>query len=154
MMFYFSRAALCVFLAFLAAPMSFGKKTERKTAEVTLLGSNSYICNNCFFGTSDYYYCFDTGDKTLIGYQKIPAMSWNDHNTNLLTRVRKSYVPWQSEPGTNKIKLTYDDKMIWVTGANGKEVKLRQNYQTDIFLHNAQYREAIHKTDTDQLDQN
>ncbi len=38
-------------------------------------------------------------------------MSWNDHSANMLTRVRKgSYAPWQSEPGSGKIKLTYDDK--------------------------------------------
>src|ERR1700722_5690722 len=142
MMFSFPRAALGFVFVILTVPGCFGKKAERKTADATLLDSNSYICGNCFFGASDYYYCFDAGDKILIGYQKIPAVSWNDHSTNMLTRLNKKYVQWQPESGTSKIKLTYDDKLIWVTGGDGKEVKLHQNYQTDIFLHSDRCRGA------------
>jgi hypothetical protein len=145
MMFRPSRAVLCLALAALALPASFGKKPDRKNATAVILDHNSYICNNCFFGTSDYYYCFDAGDKILIGYQKIPSMSWKEHNTNLLTRVRKNYAPWA--PEGDRINLTYDDKMIYVNRGDGKETKLIQNYQTDIFLHSSVCRGAVHKTE-------
>jgi hypothetical protein len=140
-----SRAVLCLALVALAAPASFGKKAERKTASALILDHNSYICHNCFFGTSDYYYCFDAGDKILIGYQKIPSMGWKEHDTNLLTRVRKNYAPWT--PEGEKISLTYDDKMIYVDRGDGKETRLIQNYQTDIFMHSAVCRGAVHKAD-------
>jgi len=150
MKFRSSRAAAFVALIALVAPASFGKQAERKSASATILDHNSYICANCFFGTSDYYYCFDAGDKILIGYQKIPSINWKEHDTNLLTRVGKKrgepkYAPWQ--PGGDKISLTYDDKMIYVTRGDGKEARLRQNYQTDIFMHSAQCRGAVHKTE-------
>ena len=131
----------------LAAPGSFGKdnKADRKSADAKVLDRNSYVCSGCFFGTSDYYYCFDTGDKLLIAYHKVPNINWKDHETNLLTRVRKQDQPW--EPSGDSVKLTYDDKDVWVAGANGKEVKLRQNYQTDIFLHSQKCRAAVHKAE-------
>jgi hypothetical protein len=140
-----SRAALCLFLAALSVPASFGKKADRKTASATILDHNSYICGNCFFGTSDYYYCFDIGDKILIGYQKIPALSWKEHDTNLLTRVHKAYTPWS--PEGDKLNLTYDDRAIWIDRGDGKETKLIQNYQTDIFLHSPVCRGAVHKAE-------
>ena len=131
----------------LLAPGSFGKshKADRKSAEAKVLDRNSYLCSGCFFGTSDYYYCFDAGDKVLIGYHKVPQINWKEHETNLLTRVRKQDQPWV--PAGDTVKLTYDDKDIWVAGANGKEVRLRQNYQTDIFLHDQRCRAAVHKAE-------
>jgi len=143
MKFRCSRAVAFVALIAFAAPVSFGKKADRKTASATVLDRNSYICSNCFFGTSDYYYCFDVGDKILIGYQKVPSLGWKEHETNLLTRVHKGYEPWS--PASDKVDISYDDKSIYVTGADGKEARLHQNYQTDIFLHSAQCRAAIHK---------
>ena len=145
MKFRSSRAFLCLALVALVAPASFGKKADRKAASAFILDHNSYICHNCFFGTSDYYYCFDAGDKILIGYQKIPSMGWKDNDTNLLTRVRKNYAPWA--PEGEKINLTYDDKMIYVDRGDGKETRLIQNYQTDIFMHSAVCRGAVHKAE-------
>lgn len=146
MKFLSSRAALCLALLVLLAPVSFGKKADRKAAEAKILDQNSYLCSGCLFGTSDYYYCFDTGDKILIAYQKVPQIGWKEHKTNLLTRVRKQDTPWS--PGADKISLTYDDKMVWIAQPGAKkETRLYQNYQTDIFLHSAQCRAAIHKTE-------
>ena len=43
------------------------------------------------------------------------------------------------------VPLRYDDKFIWVTRNDGKTVKLKQDYNTDIFLNNSQCRGAVKK---------
>lgn len=142
MKFFSSRVLACFTLALLA-PLSFGAKEPRTEVQAQVLDRNEYLCSNCFFGTSGYYSCFDAGDKVLIGYQKIPQLNWKEHNTNLLTRVHKAYIPW--EPPAAPIALHYDSRFLYVTGADGKEVKLRQNYQTDVFINSAKCRAAIKK---------
>jgi hypothetical protein len=117
--------------------------TDRPQVQARLLDSNEYRCSNCFFGTSSYYFCFAAGDKTLIGFQKTPELNWKEHSSNLLTKVHKQWVPWVSEGQT--VPLSFDDKFIYVTKPDGKQVKLKQDYGTDIFINSRQCRGAIKK---------
>jgi hypothetical protein len=119
---------------FAAAPA--GPEVQAK-----VLDHNEYLCSNCFFGASTYYYCFEAGNKILIGYQKTPTLNWKDPASNDLTKVRKRWAPWTAEGQT--VPLRYDDKNIWVTRPDGKSVKLRQDYTTDIFVNNRQCRAAV-----------
>lgn len=126
-----------VFTSFAAAP-------ERKQAQAEVLDHNERLCNNCFFGPSTYYYCFKADDKVLIGYQKTPTLNWVDPKTNNLVKAHKGWATWAPEGAT--LSLSYDDKNIWVTRPDGKQVKLTQDYTTDIFVNNRQCRAAVKKT--------
>ncbi len=121
----------------------FGPSGDRQEAQAQLLDSNEYLCSNCFFGASTYYYCFEAGGKILIGYQKVPAMNWRDPSANLLTRAHKAWQPWVSEGQT--VPLHYDEKYIWVKRPDGGQVRLKQDYNTDIFINNSQCRAAVRK---------
>jgi hypothetical protein len=134
---------LVIIAAALAAPLSPAAAPDRPQVQAQLLDHNEYQCSNCFFGTSSYYYCFEAGDKILIGFQKTPELNWKEHSSNLLTRVHKQWVPWGGEGQT--IPLSYDEKHIWVTRPDGKQVKLKQDYATDIFINSSQCRGAIKK---------
>ena len=130
-------------IAIALAASSWAAAPDRPQVQSKLLDHNEYLCSNCFFGTSSYYFCFAAGDRILIGYQKTAEMNWKEHDSNLLTRVHKQWVPWASEGET--IPLSFDDKFIWVTRPGGKQVKLKQDYATDIFINNSQCRGAIKK---------
>lgn len=106
-----------------------------------LLDSNQLLCTNCFFGASKYYYCFEADQKVLIGYQKVPVLNWQDPASNDLTKVHKSWKPLNAEG--QSIPLRYDEKDIWVTRPDGKTVKLKQDYSTDIFVNNPDCRKAV-----------
>lgn len=125
-----------VFAAFAAAP-------DKPQVQGQLLDHNEYLCSNCFFGANTYYYCFEAGDKILIGYQKTPTLNWKDENVNDLTRLHKAWKPWTSENQT--VPLRYDDKNIWVTRPDGKTVKLKQDYNTDIFVNDSKCRSVVKK---------
>jgi hypothetical protein len=125
-----------IFAAVAAAP-------DKPQVQGQLLDHNEYLCSNCFFGASTYYYCFEADSKILIGYQKIPTLNWRDDASNDLTRVHKSWTPLTAEG--QMIPLRYDDKFIWVTKPDGKAVKLKQDYTTDIFINNSQCRGAVKK---------
>jgi hypothetical protein len=127
----------------LALPASFGKSAEKPSVEAQLLEHNEYLCSNCFFGSSDYYFCFKADNRVLIGHNKIPQFNWQDPNKNYFTKVRKSWKPWQAEGSTVSIK--YDDKYIWLPRANGKDVRLTQDYTRDIFIMNRECRAAVKK---------
>ena len=124
-----------VFASVAAAP-------DKQEAKAQLLDQNQYLCSNCFFGASTYYYCFEADKKILIGYQKIPTLNWKDEASNDLTKVHKSWAPWTAE---GMVPLRYDDKYIWVTKSDGKTVRLRQDYNTDIFVNNSQCRSVVKK---------
>jgi hypothetical protein len=108
-----------------------------------LLDHNEYLCSNCFFGASTYYYCFEAGDKILIGYQKIPTLNWKDAASNDLTKVHKAWAPFSSE--NQPVPLRYNNKNIWIERAGSKRVKLTQDYNTDIFVNNSACRQAVKK---------
>jgi hypothetical protein len=128
-----------IFFAFVFAALA--ATPDKQEAQGQLLDQNQYLCSNCFFGASTYYYCFEAGNKILIGYRKIPTINWKDQASNDLTKAHKSWTPWTAEGQT--VPLHYDDKYIWVTRPNGKTVKLKQDYSTDIFVNNSQCRSAV-----------
>jgi hypothetical protein len=128
-----------LFFGFLFAASAAAPDAPQVQAKV--LDHNEFLCSNCFFGASTYYYCFEAGDKVLIGYQKTPTLNWKDPASNDLTRVHKSWATWTPEGQT--VPLRYDDKFIWVTRPDGKAVKLKQDYTTDIFVNNRQCRAAV-----------
>lgn len=136
-------------LLFAFACISFAAKPpDTPQVQAKLLDHNGYSCANCFFGASTYYFCFEAGDKVLIGYEKIPTMNWTDSSTNWLTKAHKSWQPGLSESQVSEgqpVPLRYDDKYIWITGANGKQVRLTQDYSTDIFISNRHCRDAVKK---------
>jgi hypothetical protein len=130
-----------IFFAFAVAALA--AAPDKPQVQGQLLDHNEYLCSNCFFGASTYYYCFEADKKILIGYQKIPTLNWKDDTSNDLTKVHKSWAPWAAE--NNMVPLRYDDKFIWVTRTDGKTVKLKQDYSTDIFINNSQCRGAVKK---------
>jgi hypothetical protein len=136
-------------------------KQQPVQAEAQLLDHAEFLCANCFFGASDYYYCFQAGNQILVGYEKTPVMNWDDQSKNYLTTVHPSWAPWTA-PGQT-VPISYDDKHIWVTRPLGppakenvwahlrglafratkgdsKQVKLRRSSIRDIFLNNEQCR--------------
>jgi hypothetical protein len=127
--------------ALLAAPVSWGAVADRQQARAEVLDHAELLCANCFFGSSDYYYCFAADDKVLIGYQRTPVLNWQDQSKNYLTRVHRGWTVW-TPPGQT-VPISYDDKHIWVTRTDGKQVKLTQTYSRDIFTHNDRCREAV-----------
>ena len=141
--------SVCIFFALgaFALPSAFGAKPDKPIVQGKLLDQNEYSCSNCFFGASTYYFCFEADNKILIGYEKIPTMNWIDPQANWLTKVHKSWQPLsEGKPGDETVvPLRYDSKDIWLTGPTGKQVKLKQDYSTDIFINNQQCRAAVKK---------
>jgi hypothetical protein len=131
--------------ATLAVPASFGKAADRQQAQAQVLDRAEYLCDNCLFGPSYYYFCFSADNKILIAYQRIPVINWEDKSKNYLTKVRHKWDVW-SAPGQT-VPISYDDKHIWVTRTDAKgkenEVKMIQNYKTDIFTNDARCRAAV-----------
>ena len=132
-----------LFLFFVAAGGA--AAPEKPTVQAQLLDSNQYLCSNCFFGASTYYFCFEADKKVLIGYEKVPTLNWHDPASNDLVKLHKSFRPLSSEGQT--VQLRYDDKHIWVTPPGGRTVRLKQDYSTDIFVNSAQCRSAVKKKD-------
>lgn len=107
--------------ASLAMPVSFGAAADRLEVQAQLLDHAEFLCANCFFGASKYYYCFAAGDKVLIGYQKTPVLNWEDPSKNYLTGAHRAWAAWTA-PGQT-VPISYDDKHIWVSRADNPEVK-------------------------------
>jgi len=113
------RISICV-AASLAVPLSFGAPADRRQVPAQLLDHAEFLCANCFFGPSDYYYCFAADDKVLIGYQRTPVLNWRDQSKNYLTPVHRAWEAWTASGQT--VPISYDDKHIWVSRADGKHV--------------------------------
>jgi hypothetical protein len=153
-----------VWVAFLlATPILFAAPADRPQVQAQLLDHAEFLCANCFFGASDYYYCFAADNKILIGYQKTPVLNWEDKSKNYLTGVRPKWAAW-SAPGETA-PISYDDKHIWVSRpetkqvrqgfwanvkamavrvsrGDSKQVKLTRSSMRDIFTHNDRCRAA------------
>ena len=130
-----------IFFALVGAALA--ATPDKPQVQGQLLDHNEYLCSNCFFGASTYYYCFEADKKILIGYQKIPTLNWKDSASNDLTKVHKSWAPLTAEG--QSVPLRYDDKYIWVDRPGAKAVRLKQDYNTDIFVNNSQCRSAVKK---------
>jgi hypothetical protein len=156
------RTSVCV-AASLAAPVSFGAAAGRQQVQAQLLDQAEFLCANCFFGPSDYYYCFAADNKILIGYQRTPVLNWRDQSKNYLTTVHAAWAAWTA-PGQT-VPISYDDKHIWVSRAeappvrrdlwahvkaiagwvsrvDSRQVKLTRSSLRDIFPNNDQCRGA------------
>ena len=154
------RMSVCVATS-LVALVSFGAAADRQQAQAQLLDRAEFLCDNCFFGASDYYYCFAADDKILIGYQRTPVLNWQDKSKNYLAPVHPSWAAW-SAPGQT-VPISYDDKHIWVdrvkqekrgfrahlqaiffwaSRADSKQVRLTRSSMRDIFTGSDQCRGA------------
>jgi hypothetical protein len=130
-----------VYVAVLAAvPVSFGVAADRPAVQAQLLDHAEFLCANCFFGASDYYYCFAADNKVLTGYQRILVMNWVDKSKNYLANAIPEWAAWTA-PGQT-LPISYDDKHIWVSRADGKQVKLTRSSLRDIFANNDRCRAA------------
>jgi hypothetical protein len=97
------------------------KKAEPAAAQATILDHNEYTCENCLFGNSHFYVCFDANQKILVGHEKVRTQTFKKNPDELLERGKS-------------VSLRYDDKYIWVTAPGGKERKLTQDYTKKIFI--------------------
>lgn len=100
-----------------AAPFSFGE-VKGQQAQAQVLDHTEIFCSNCFFGATDYYYCFAVNNKIMIGVQRVPAVNWQDDSKNYLTKFHKQWKPWDS-PGET-VPVIYNDKHIWVSRTAGQ----------------------------------
>ena len=107
--------------ASLAAPILFGATARRQQVPAQLLDRAEFLCDNCFFGASDYYYCFAADNKILVGYQKAPVLNWRDKSKNYLTAAYPGWAEWAA-PGET-VPISYDDKHIWVDRADAEQRK-------------------------------
>ena len=80
--------------ALLAAPAIFGAAPDRPQVQAQLLDHAELLCDNCFFGPSYYYYCFQADNKVLIGYQRTRVLNWEDKSKNYLTKAHKAWTVW------------------------------------------------------------
>jgi len=141
---------------------AFGATPAPQQASAQLLDRAAFLCDNCFFGASEYYYCFEADHKILVGYQKAPVLNWRDKSRNYLTAEHPGWEEWAA-PGQT-VPIAYDGKHIWVARApappasgfrahlrtlalwagraHGKQVRLTQSSMRDIFTNNAQCRGA------------
>lgn len=156
------RTSVCV-AALLAASISFGGAADRPQVQAQLLDHAEFLCANCFFGASDYYYCFEADNRILIGYQKTPVLNWEDQSKNYMTGVRPRWSAWSASGQT--VPISYDDKYIWVTRPEAKpanssvwahmkafgiwasrgdtkQVRLKRSSMADIFTNNDRCRAA------------
>jgi hypothetical protein len=114
----------------------FGAAADRVHVQAQVLDHAEFLCSNCFFGASDYYYCFAAADNSiLIGYQRTPVLNWRDKSKNYLTRVHPGWTAWT--PPDQSLAISYDDKHIWVSRTEGKdkdkELRLTRSAVRDIF---------------------
>lgn len=114
---------------------------DRPQVQAQLLDHAEVPCANCFFGPSYQYFCFEADNTVLIGYQRTPAINWQDESKNYLTKVHRGWTPW-TPPGQT-LPLSYDEKHIWVTRTEGKPVKLTQIYSRDVFTGNNRCQDAV-----------
>ena len=155
------RISVCA--ASLAAFVSFSSAAERQHAQAQLLDHAAFLCQNCFFGPSDYYYCFAVDDQVLIGYQRTPVLNWQDKSKNYLTKVHQGGRPGPRPARPCRSAMTRSTsgsverkrnrrggisgahvKAIgsWATRSDGKQVRLTQKSLPDIFTHNDRCRHA------------
>jgi hypothetical protein len=106
--------------ALLAIPVSFGAGAVRVLAQARLLDHAEFLCDNCFFGASDFYYCFAVDKQILIAYQRTRVLNWRDKSKNYLSNVHHGWAAWTA-PGQT-VPVTFDDKYIWVTRADDNPV--------------------------------
>jgi hypothetical protein len=156
------RTSVCV-AASLAAPVSFGAAANLQQAQAQVLDHAEFLCPNCFFGASDYYYCFAADNKIMIAYQRTRVLNYQDQSKNYLAPVRPRWAAW-SAPGQT-VPISYDEEHIWVsrderkpekqgfwahvkglgiwaTRGDSKQVRLTRSSMGDIFTNDDRCRHA------------
>jgi hypothetical protein len=100
-------------------PVKDGSYTEATYVSDVDYSACNFDCGP--FHIVQYYFCFAAGDRTLIGHKPAP---WK----------------WEYDPAEmhslegQKVRLRYDQKHIWVIRTDGKELKLKQEYEKkDLF---------------------
>lgn len=136
----FAQLSLCASMLLATSPV-FGAKADRPQVQARVLDHAELLCDNCLFGPSYYYYCFEADNKILVGYQRTRVLNWEDKSKNYLTRVHKSWTVWR--PPGESVPVSYDGMHIWVDGPRGKPLKLIQDYSRDVFITNDRCREAV-----------
>ena len=122
---------LQILLCACVAVLAFGaEKGDKPTVQATILDHNEFPCDNCLFGLGDYYFCFDTSQKILIGHEKVRTQMRKKNPLDLMQRGQT-------------VPVRFDDKYIWVGESNGKELRLTQDYTKKIFLDSAKCQAAI-----------
>ena len=106
------------------------KKEDALQAQAVELDHAEYLCKNCFLGESDYYFCFDVNSKILIGHEKVRVQTRRQKPDNLLGERGKT------------VPIRYDSQYIWITGPNGKEQRLTQDYTRKLFTFNESCQKA------------
>jgi hypothetical protein len=146
------RVLLCLAVALGIQPI-FAAKPEPVPAQAQLIDHAEYLCDNCFFGASKYFYCFAAGNNILMGYQKTPVFNYTDKSQNHFAPVHPSWTAYA--PPAEAIPLKYDEEHIyidrptrisktgfwsslkglafWVTRADDKKVKLTRIAKGDMF---------------------
>jgi hypothetical protein len=119
---------------------------KREEAQARILEQESIPCVNCFFGPSKYYFCFSAKDKVILAYDRIPTFNWTDGSKNYFGKVHNS---WKSPtPSGQALTIQYDEKHLWIPRADGKQIRLKLDYSTDIFT-DPRCRAAVKKTADD-----
>lgn len=125
----------------LAAPPA-----DRKEAQARILEQEKYPCVNCFFGGSDYFFCFEADSQVLVAHDRIPTMNWTDGDKNYLGKLHGS---WKAPaPENESMKIAYDEKHVWMARADGKQIRLDREVSHDPFT-NPQCRGAVKKATGD-----
>jgi len=123
---------VCLALA-LSSAVSFGASADAPKVQATLLDHSEYLCKNCLFGMSDYYFCFNANDKILVGYERVRTQIRKPAPENLIASAGKM------------VPIRFDEKYIWVPGPRGKDVRLTQDYSKQLFLFSDQCKRAVRK---------
>ena len=105
----------------LAVSCAFGADAPPQQATAQVIDHAEFLCDNCFFGPSHYYYCLAAGNKILVGYQKTPVLDWRDKSKNYLTPAHPGWESWSATGAA--VPISYDSKHIWVDRAPGAEPK-------------------------------
>ena len=108
--------------------------------QAVVLDHNQFLCTNCLFGISDYYFCFEANDKILIGHDKVRTQTWQKDPVELAERGKT-------------VAIRFDDRFIWVPRPKGKDLKLTQDYTKKIFLSSDKCQAAIKSPSPPQADQ-
>ena len=113
-------AHVCV-AALLSAPLCRAAAPPRHEVQAQLLDQAALLCDNCFFGANNYYYCFGTDNMVLIGYQRTPVLNWWDKSKNYIVPAHPSWTALDAPTAT--VPISYDDKHIWVNRADQEAVQ-------------------------------
>ena len=155
-------ASVCV-AASLATQVSFGAAAKPQQAQAQVLDRAEYLCSDCFFGASDYYYCFAADNQVLIAYQRTRVLNYQDQSKNYLAPARPRWAAWSAPSQT--VPISYDNKHIWVSRderkpekqsfwahlkgfgiwasrGDSKQVKLTRSSMGDIFTNDVRCRRA------------